>query len=224
MAPAEIRDDPRSNNKRGRQRPISLEGGCGCRAIHAGHAPGKYLCGGVLFTRIRQQFAFTQHNGLDLRRGAPGNQVAANLSLQMVHEELLSAYRFPRPEDTEKFVVVLRMIQVWLVNHPQDRCNVFLLGNGVTRLRGYSNNGIDQLFQGPQYAQAPGGGARQKTYPGDREVRAATGVSIQLQYLTLHEKNNPANVYATDVPVIAVYIPPEMAQDEIQQAQGGPQS
>jgi hypothetical protein len=174
----------------------------------------------ALFTRIRQHFTFVQHNGLDLRHDSPRNQVAANLSLQMVHEELLSAYRFPRPEDTEKFIVVLRMIQVWLVNHPQDRCSVFLIGNGTTRLRGYSHNAIDQPFQGPQYAQQPGGG-RQRTYPGDREVRSATGVSIQLQYLTLHEKNNAANIYAQDIPFIAVYIPPEMAQDEVQQAQGG---
>ena len=131
----------------------------------------------VLFTRIRQQFTFVQHNGLDLRQGAPGNQVAANRSLQMVHEELLSAYRFPRPEDTEKFVVVLRMIQVWLVNHPQDRCNVFLLGNGVSRLRGYSNNGIDQLFQGAQYAQAPGGGRKEPTRAIVRYERQQASVS-----------------------------------------------
>lgn len=172
------------------------------------------------FAQIRQQLPFVQHTGLDLRQDSPRNHVAENLSLQMVHEELLSAYRFPRPEDTEQFVVVLRMIQVWLVNHPQDRCSIFLLGNGTIRSRGYSNNRIDQLFQGAQYAQQPGGGGQHRTYPGDREVRADSGVSIHLQYLRLHERGNSANVYATNVPVISVYIPPEMAQNEVQQPQG----
>jgi hypothetical protein len=174
---------------------------------------------GALFNRIRQQFGFVQHDGLDLRQNSARNQVAANLSLQMVQEELLSAYSFPRPEDTEKFVVLLRIIQVWLVNHPDDLCSVFLIGNGAIRARGYSNDGIDQPFQGAQYAQQPGGG-RQQTYPGDREIRAAAGASVQLQYLTLHEKGNPANILAQNVPFIAVYIPPNMAQDEVQQPQG----
>ena len=175
---------------------------------------------GELFMRMRAQLPFVQHNGLDLRQNSPRNQVAANLRLQMVHEELLSAYRFPRPEDTEKFAALLRIIQVWLVDHPNDQCSVFLMGNGQTRARGYSNNNIDQPFQGAQYAQQPGGG-RQRTYPGDRDVREATGISVQLQYLTLHEAGNNANILAQDVPFIAIYIPPEMAQDQVQQPQGG---
>jgi len=175
---------------------------------------------GELFMRIRQQFSFVQHNGLDLRQNSQHNLVAANLSLQTIHEELLSAYRFPRPEDTEKFAALLRIIQFWLVEHPQDQCSVFLIGNGQTRARGYSNDGIDQPFQGAQYAQQPGGG-RQRTYPGDRDVRANSGISVQLQYLTLHERGNPANVIAQDVPFLAIYIPQNMAQDEVHQPQGG---
>lgn len=176
---------------------------------------------GTLFARMRQQLPFVQHGGLDLRgQNSPRNQVAAGLRLQTVHEELLSAYRFPRPEDTEKFVALLRIIQVWLVDHPDDRCSVYLIANGTPRARGYSDGGIDQPFQGPQYAQQPGVG-RQRVYPGDREVREPDGVSVQLQYLHLHEAGNPNNVLARNVPFLAIYIPPNMALDQVQQPQGG---
>jgi hypothetical protein len=170
----------------------------------------------ALFTRIRQQFPFAEHNGLDLRQNSPRNQVASNLSLQTVHEEFLSAYRFPRPEDTEKFVALLRIVQVWLADHPDDRCTVYLMNNGEIRRFGYSDGQIDEPFQGAQYAGRP----QTQTYPGDRAIRADNGLSVQIRYVTLGPPRTPAVVTAANVPFIAIYIPPEMAQDEVHQPQG----
>jgi hypothetical protein len=170
----------------------------------------------ALFERIRQQFPFIEHDGADLRQDSPRNQVAAHMSLQTVHEELLSAYRFPRPEDTEKFVALLRIIQVWLADHPNDECTVYLMNNGEVRRFGYSDGHIDEPFQGAQYAQRP----RVQTYPGDRAIRTATGLSVQIRYITLGPPRTPSVVTAANVPFIAIHVPPEMAQDEVRQPQG----
>lgn len=170
----------------------------------------------VTFAQFRSRIQFVPHAGLDLRRDSPRNMVATDIPLQTVQEELLTMVRLPRLTDSQLFAPLLRLIQIHLRTSPDELCTVFLIANGEPRRRDYVNDEINELFQGQQYAQQRG--QRVPTYPGDRAIRADDGLSIQLRYLNL----GPANaLIAENVPHIAVWVPRAMAQDLIQQPQGG---
>lgn len=151
------------------------------------------------------------HDGLDNRTGDK-NLIAKDVSLRMVHEELLTKVSVRRLEDSQLMAAILRLVQVHLINHPDDNCTIFLMAGGKRQRRGYENDKIKELFQGRQYAQ------NQLTYPGDREVRGSAGISVQLRYLDLGEPNA---LVAENVPHLAMWIPNDIARDVLQQPQGG---
>jgi hypothetical protein len=150
------------------------------------------------------------------------------MPLQTVHEELLTRYRVSRLDDSVQFGPLLRLIQLHLIANPNETCTVFLMAEGNRRRRAYDAEVIDnegrviqrgsirELFQGKQYAGT--GNRRQETYPGDREVRGARGITVQLNYLDLGEQND---LVAENVPHLAVWIPAAMARDTLLQPQGG---
>ena len=180
-----------------------------------------------LFDSFRAAHPFGPYNGLDLRQSSYRNLVLPNVSLQRVHEELLTRYRVSRLDDSVQFGPLLRLIQLHLIDNPDDTCAVFLMGEGNRRRRVYDAEVIDsdgtiiqpgrirELFQGRQYAGR--GDERHETYPGDREVRGLDGITVQLSYLDLGEQNN---LVAQNVPHIAVWVPDSMARDSLLQPQG----
>lgn len=167
----------------------------------------------VTFERFLPMVTFGPHDGLDRRRNSRPNLVA-QARLQLIHEHLLTAYRFPRLEDSQKFGAILRLVQRRLASHPDESCTIFLMGSGERRRRRYTDNAIDQLFQGVQYDK------QGETYPGDRKIRAPQGITVQLSNLDLGEPNA---LIAENLPMIAVWVPAALAQDVLMQPQGGPQ-
>jgi hypothetical protein len=167
-----------------------------------------------LFAQFRTEHNFVPHTGLDLRSG-PHNLVLENFPLQRAHVELLTRYRVSRLEDSQKMGPLLRLVQLHLIENPDDTCMVVLMAEGNTRRRRYEHERINQLFQGRQYAGQ--GAQRVLTYPGDREVRGRQGITIQLSYLDLGEINS---LIATSVPHLAVWVPAAMARDTLWQPQG----
>ncbi len=157
---------------------------------------------------------FGPYDGLDRRRDSRPNLVA-RIPLQLVHEHLLTAYRFPRLEDSQNFVQLLRLVQRRLIARPDEACTVFLMASGDRRRRNYVDDRIDQLFQGVQYDSQ-----RRVTYPGDRKIIADQGLTIQVGYLDL---GLPNALIAENVPMLAVWVPAALAQDAVVQPQGGPQ-
>ncbi len=183
----------------------------------------------TLFDTFRDAHPFGAYDGLDLRQGSHRNLVLRGISLQAVHEELLTRYRVSRLDDSVQFGPLLRLIQLHLIANPNETCTVFLMAEGNRRRRAYDPEVIDndgrvirrgsirELFQGKQYAGT--GAQRQETYPGDRDVRGALGITVQLHYLDLGEPNE---LVAGNVPQLAVWIPAAMARDTLLQPQGGP--
>lgn len=169
-----------------------------------------------LFDQFRAANPFGPYSGLDTRANSRRNLVIENVSLQYVHEELLTRYRVSRLEDSEQFGAMLRLILLHLINSPEDTCTVFLLAEGERRRRSYRDDKIDQLFQGRQYATQ--GGQRVITYPGDRDLRGVMGITVHMGYLDLEEQN--AQVWP-NIPYLAVWIPASMARDSLSQPQGG---
>jgi hypothetical protein len=178
------------------------------------HPPGAAEENRTTFNRFLGMVTFGPHDGLDRRRDSRPNLVA-QLPLQLAHEQLLTAYRFPRLEDSQQFGAILRLVQLRLAERPNETCTVFLMASGERRRRRYTNNKIDQLFQGVQYDSQ-----RNETYPGDRKIRAPQGITIQVSYLDLGEQGA---LIAENIPMIAVWVPASMAQDVVTQPQGGPQ-
>jgi hypothetical protein len=180
-----------------------------------------------LFHLFRTANNFVPNDGLDLRQDSPRNLVLGDVSLQAVHEELLTRYRISRLDDSLRFGPLLRLVQLRLITSPQETCSVFLMGSGTRRRRGYqpeefddrgnvtSPGAIKELFQGRQYAGR--GDQRRITYPGDREIRGATGITVQISYLDLGE---PHELIAENVPHLAVWIPSHIARDTLIQPQG----
>ncbi len=118
-----------------------------------------------LFGSFRAAHAFVPHSGLDLRQGDRSNLVIEGFSLQSAHEDLLTRYRVSRLEDSQQMGPLLRLVQLHLIEHPNDTCTVVLMAEGNSRRRRYEDDRINQLFQGRQYAGQ--GADRILTYPGD---------------------------------------------------------
>ncbi len=170
----------------------------------------------ALFTQFRAAHPFGPYTGLDLRQNSRRNLVIENIPLQLVHEELLTRYRITRLEDSQQFGAMLRLVQLHLIDHPHDTCTVFLMAEGERRRRDYQDDKIVQLFQGRQYAII--NGVRDTSYPGDREVRGANGLTVQMGYLDFGQPNA---LVASNIPHLAIWVPADMARDTLLQPQGG---
>ena len=117
-----------------------------------------------LFNQFRAAHQFGPYAGLDLRQNSRRNQVIENIPLQVMHEELLTRYRVTRLEDSQQFGAMLRLIQLHLIDNPDDTCTVFLMAEGQRRRRDYQDDQIVQLFQGRQHAVI--NGAQEHQLPG----------------------------------------------------------
>ena len=186
------------------------------------------LANRTLFDGFRNAHHFGPYDGLDLRQSSHRNLVLANIPLQLLHEELLTRYRVSRLDDSMQFGPVLRLVQIHLIDHPEDTCTVFLMAEGHCRRRAYDPEVIDdegrvtqrgrirELFQGRQYAGR--GDQRHLTYPGDREIKTPHCITVQLSYLDLGEADN---LVAENIPHLAVWVPGGIARDTLIQPQGG---
>jgi len=170
----------------------------------------------ALFNQFRASHRFGPYAGLDLRQNSRRNLVIENIPLQVVHEELLTGYRVTRLEDSQQFGAMLRLIQRHLIDNPDDTCTVFLMAQGECRRRDYQDDKIVQLFQGRQYAMI--NGVRDISYPGERDVRGANGITVQMGYLDLGQQNA---LVGSNIPHLAIWVPSDMARDTLSQPQGG---
>jgi hypothetical protein len=178
--------------------------------------PDAAAANAALFTQFRAAHTFGPYGGHDVRQSSHRNLVIENVPLQVVHEELLTRYRVTRLEDSQGFGALLRLVQLHLIENPTATCTVFLMAEGNVRRRDYQDDQIVQLFQGRQYAQINGVSAI--SYPGDREIRGASGITVQMGYLDLGQPNS---LVAQNVPYLAVWMPANTARDTLTQAQGG---
>jgi hypothetical protein len=170
-----------------------------------------------LLAELRAHFDFQEDDGLDLRQGENRNLKTEPLPLRLIHEALLTRYRVTHIDDSYRLSAVLRLVQLHLMQDTDAECTIYLMANGNPRRRDYVNDQIVELFQGEQFVSR--GSARVMTYPGDRQVRATHGLSIQMNNLTLGPRQGP--LIAENIPHLAVWIPNELARDALWQPQGG---
>jgi len=145
------------------------------------------------------------------------HEVATGVPLATAFEELLLQLRFVNPKDSQKFTGLRLQLQAHLEQHPSATCRVYRMSPKETRRRKLTKDGgISNPFQGA-YPVAPK--ERQgEIYPGDREIHATDEVTIQIYRLIVTEDGQDKIV---DVPLVAVWVPAELARDWLVQRQGG---
>ena len=139
--------------------------------------------------------------------------VATEVSLRNVCEELLVPLQVRRWTDTEKFRRVCLQIAIYLDSHPDELCTVYhIINENNTRTRTLDEkNEIPELFQGPSSRTG-------ERYPGDRQIKASKGVTVQIHNFTVIYRNGEVT---PNIPAIAVWLPKNMSPDLLIQHQGG---
>ena len=144
------------------------------------------------------------------------HRVATGVPLVWLFEEFLSNYQVGNIEDDRKWIVALFLLDRYLSERPDDASVVFQMSSGETRLRQATDARIHNLFQG---AHPDTQGA---IYPGDRQIHAASQVTVQLHRVSFTEGPASDGVIRTaDVPIVTMWMPPAITVDVIQQDQGG---
>lgn len=146
------------------------------------------------------------------------HKVATGVSLQIVYEQLLTALRITNIKDTHKWIPLLLQLSEYLADHHDAPCAVYYMSDGKPRERSLGQNGeIENIFQGANPSEP--GPKQGSIYPGDREIKQ--GVTIQIHRLNVLQDRRTRQIVADDVPVVAVWLPSEVASDMVLQNQGG---
>lgn len=158
---------------------------------------------------------WSEDSGHDHRTPAQRHQVA-QLTLRLVYVELLTKLRVVHPRDSQKYTGMLLQVGRYLANNPDVIATVYRMSRGEIRDRELNaDNEVPQLFQGknPRVGEV--------IYPGDRAIKADSGLTVQIHNLRVLR---PAAAgagqeeVATNVPAVAVWVPAEMERDWLVQS------
>jgi len=164
-------------------------------------------------SRFVDSLEFAPDGGHSERLPSHKHLVARDVSLQRAYEQLLIQVRITRPTDSQPFIGVLLQLREYLDRNPEAVCTVYRISPNYTRERTLdANDEIPQLFQGAYPVEHA---TRGTIYPGDRQIRADEGVSIQIHSLELVR----GETRLVGVPVVAVWLPAETARTWLVQAE-----
>jgi hypothetical protein len=153
----------------------------------------------------------------DRRTDYQRHRVAHGLSLQQVYIELLEELRLPDPDDSNEHTALLLQISRYLEDNPVATCTVFVMRPNapIANRKRESDDTLGNFFQGENPSKGPNVG---EIYPGDRNIRAATDLTIQLHALRLtpHEDGEDHTTYDR-VWVVATYVPQPVGKSWIVQ-------
>ena len=140
------------------------------------------------------------------------HNVAEQIELRTVFEQLLLDLRMTKMSDSLKYYGLLMQISAWLEINPDAKCTLFHMRPGQQTYRSLNAAGdMRNLHQGP------GKQGGEQTYPGDFNIKSATGVTIQIHSVDI--RDTAGTVLSTNVPVIAVWIPTELSKPFLIQEQ-----
>jgi hypothetical protein len=157
---------------------------------------------------------FNEDSGDPRRTVDQRHLVVSDVPLRVVLDRLLTQFRMTDPHDSRGFTLLRVQVERYVRQHPNASCAIYRMSGGRTRQRGVRSGRIVNLFQGRNPLNGPA------IYPGDAAIRASRGLSIQVHTLDLHDADERARI-AQNVPVLAVWVPSEMAQGVLVQDQGG---
>jgi hypothetical protein len=150
--------------------------------------------------------------------GSPGrtdiqrHEVCVNVPLVDVLSQLLVPFRVVGSTDSQKFTGLLLQLSRALEANPNESCALYRMSPGATRSRQVDDDGqIINLYQGE--APVTPRDLRGTVYPGDRRVRAANQVTVQVHSLLLTQiQAGVDREVQRNVKVLAVFVPARMAR------------
>ncbi|GIK22773.1 MAG: hypothetical protein BroJett005_21870 [Ignavibacteriota bacterium] len=167
-----------------------------------------------------------------LERTELQKHLVLQLSLSDCLRNLLNRLKFTRESDSQTFSSLRGILGSYLQENSDEECLVFLMSSKIEgerinqtirHRRLTSNDEIQQLFQGEQ-PTINGKFKRGEVYPGDRNIKSETLVSIQIHRLHLTNTNGEEifdekdeSMYG-DVYSIAIWIPEKIGKDIIRQS------
>jgi hypothetical protein len=167
--------------------------------------------------RFVQGRAFTPADGHPDRTDIQRHDVCEHVPLRDVLAQLLIQMRITGTTDSQRNVGMLLQLSKALEDNEAETCIVYRMSPTERRRRSVDANGeVTNLYQGE--APVNPRERRGEVYPGDRAIRDDNTVTVQIHRLDLTQENN---VVARDVPVIAVWVPAQLARGWIVQAQPG---
>jgi hypothetical protein len=158
-----------------------------------------------------RRLALVDDDGHADRTTIQRHRVATGVPLREAYEHLLVPFRMTRAIDQYQYLGIQLQIKAYLDVHPDAQCTVVHMSGGLERTRSLDDNGqIPELFQGANYAN----GRRTVVYPGDREIRTRSELTIQIHTLRIPQDGRSE---IRNVPAIAIWVPRVMAEDWIVQ-------
>ncbi|MHB1418190.1 MAG: Z1 domain-containing protein [Bacillota bacterium] len=185
-------------------------------------APSAVLASDVVIQSNRETvgefirgLTFINNEGHQDRTNIQRHQVCRNIPLRRAIEQLLIRLRITGTTDSQRNTGLLLQLSRALEANRDEVCTVYSMSSGARRRRGLDDNDqIAQLFQGE--APVEPRGHRGEVYPGDRAIREDAIVTIQIHQLDLTKDRD---VIKEDVPVIAVWVPAQLACSWVSQDQ-----
>lgn len=165
----------------------------------------------VVVEQFLGRLALRPDDGHPNRTPSQCHRIAEGIPLELVFSELLTRLRLTRPEDSQELTGVLLQIRAYLDEHPAATCAVYQMSPGEERERSVDDDDqIPNLFQGANPATS---------YRGDRAIRAAHGLTIQIHTVTIKRQGTRL---MPNVPTIGIWVPREMSRQWLVQEAPGP--
>jgi hypothetical protein len=164
-------------------------------------------------TRFLRALTFEDDDGDSSRTDVQRHHVCHGVSLRQVVEELLLRIRITGVTDSQRNTGLLLQLAKAIEDNPDEPCIVYRMSPNFRRQRGVDETGaVTNLFQGeaPVHPRE----LRGTIYPGDRALRDADIVTVQVHMLDLTRNDS---VVAREVPVVAVWVPARLGRAWIAQ-------
>lgn len=167
----------------------------------------------ALIDRFVAGMTFTDDVGDSRRTIHQRHRVAYGMPLRSAYEQLLEELRLPAPDDSLQHTALLLQISAWLEDHPNATCSVFVMRPGASekhRTR-TPDDELGNFYQGPNPSTGQDQGS---IYPGDREIKDASDLTIQIHTFELrpHKDGEDKSVYPR-VNLVATHVPGDMGKD-----------
>lgn len=188
------------------------------KSPHENEADRQFNAGIIAAFLDRIQNRLRPDDGHPERTEFQHHLVATGITLQDVYEGILLPLRVTNFDDNREWVAALEMIALQLDAQPgrpaqPPSCAVFKIRPNVETRRATTDGKIDQLFQGAHPD------ARGAIYPGDRGLHPEP-ITVQIHRVTLTDGPvHEGRVVARDVPIVAIWLAPELRQEVIVQNQ-----
>ncbi|MDG7000169.1 MAG: hypothetical protein JRN15_13770 [Nitrososphaerota archaeon] len=155
-------------------------------------------------------FTFIPDTGDPRRTDAQRHELNSNVPLRDALEKLIVPLRINDPSDSVNFMLIRIQIERYLETHPDALCSVYRMKPRFSDMRTLTVDGRINPFQG----------ANPRTgYPGDNAILDPGVVTIQIYNFGSISARNSSTI-ATDVPIITIALPRDVATGMVAQSQG----